>query len=204
MNKMTRTLTSFGIAVATILVSLATIAWAIAAPKAPAGPEPQAQEEVVPEETAEQQASEAPAEEAPAPEEAEAEQPEADEHETFVATWAERIDNFNAGYPLEGYGRAFAEAAYTYGVDPRYSPAIARVESGSGLNCYYDHNAWGWGSYSWPDWESAIDGHVSAMASNYGHTLDYGAASVYNESDPDGWYSEVASSMSQIWESESL
>lgn len=203
MNKTTRTLTSFGIAVATILISLATLAWAIAAPKAPAAPAPQVEEQKAADQTAEQQASEAAPAEAVAAEETPTEQP-ADEHETFVATWAERIDNFNAGYPLEGYGRAFAEAAYTYGVDPRYSPAIARVESESGLNCIYDHNAWGWGSDSWPDWESAIDAHVNAMATYYGYTLDWNAASVYNELDPEGWYNEVSAAMSQIWESDSL
>jgi hypothetical protein len=151
-------------------------------------------------------ATPAPADQAPAVEE----QPKAEPtpepvdeaRETFVTTWAERIDAFNAGYPLEGYGRTFAEAAYDYGVDPRYSPAIARVESGSGLNCTYSCNAWGWGSSSWGDWETAIYAHVAGLAQGYGHTVSYEAALSYNELNPDEWYAQVESCMYQIWESE--
>ena len=135
------------------------------------------------------------------PDDASAEQ---DERETYVSTWAERIDAFNAGYPLEGYGRAFAEAAYAYGVDPRYSPAIARVESGSGRTCAYAHNAWGWGAVGWSDWETAIDAQVSGLASGYGYTLTAAAAQSYNEASPDEWYAQVESCMYQIWESDSL
>lgn len=122
--------------------------------------------------------------------------------DAYIATWAERIDAFNAGYPLEGYGATFAAAAYEYGVDPRYSPAIARVESGSGLNCTYSCNAWGWGSSSWGDWETAIYAHVAGLAQGYGHTVSYEAALSYNELNPDEWYSQVESCMYQIWESE--
>lgn len=122
--------------------------------------------------------------------------------DAYIATWAERIDAFNAGYPLEGYGATFAAAAYDYGVDPRYSPAIARVESGSGLNCTYSYNAWGWGSSSWGDWETAIYAHVAGLAQGYGHTVSYEAALSYNELNPDEWYSQVESCMYQIWESE--
>lgn len=129
---------------------------------------------------------------------------EPDERETFVSTWAERIDAFNAGYPLEGYGRTFAEAAYDYGVDPRLSPAIARVESGSGTNCAYSCNAWGWGTQSWSDWDSAIWAHVGGFASAYGSSLSYDVASAYNELDPDGWYAEVEGCLYQIWESDAL
>lgn len=124
------------------------------------------------------------------------------ERDAYIATWAERIDAFNAGYPLEGYGATFAAAAYEYGVDPRYSPAIARVESGSGLNCTYSCNAWGWGSSSWGDWETAIYAHVAGLAQGYGHTISYEAALSYNELNPDEWYSQVESCMYQIWESE--
>lgn len=137
-----------------------------------------------------------------------AEESEADakaaEREAFVSTWAERIDAFNAGYPLEGYGRTFAEAAYDNGVDPRFSPAIARVESGSGQSCAYSCNAWGWGASSWPDWDTAIREHVSGLAAGYGHTLTYDMAYSYNELNPDEWYAQVESCMYQIWGDESL
>ena len=49
--------------------------------------------------------------------------------EDFVNEWAGRIDAYLAGSPLAGYGRSFAEAAWTYGVDPRWSPAISCIES---------------------------------------------------------------------------
>lgn len=124
--------------------------------------------------------------------------------ELFVSTWAERIDAFNAGYPLEGYGRSFAAAAYDYGVDPRYSPAIARVESGSGRSCSYPNNAWGWGSASWPDWDTAIRAHVSGLAASYGYTLTWDGAVSYNELSPDEWYGQVESCMHQIWGSDGL
>ena len=140
----------------------------------------------------------------PAPAEPEPAPAEPDEREVFVTTWAERIDAFNAGYPLEGYGRTFAEAAYDNGVDPRLSPAIARVESGSGTNCTYSCNAWGWGTQSWGDWGTAIWEQMGAFASTHGSTLTYDMALGYNELDPDAWYAEVEASMYQIWGSDAL
>ena len=124
--------------------------------------------------------------------------------ETYVSTWAERIDAFNAGTPLAGYGRTFAEAAYDCGVDPRFAPAIARVESGSGAACAYPCNAWGWGTASWPDWGTAIWEYTAALGAQYGSTLSYEAALSYNEVTPDAWYAEVEASMYQIWESADL
>lgn len=129
---------------------------------------------------------------------------DAEARETFVTTWAERIDAYNAGYPLEGYGRTFAEAAYDYGVDPRFSPAIARVESGSGENCAFDHNAWGWGSESWPDWDTAIRAHVSGLAENYGPELTMAVAETYNQANVEEWYSLVSLCMEQIWPSDKM
>lgn len=130
--------------------------------------------------------------------------PEDDARELYVSTWAERIDAFNAGYPLEGYGRTFAEAAYDYGIDPRLPPAIARVESGSGEVCFNPYNAWGWGDASWSDWDSAIRGFTASFAEGYGYTLSYEMAEVYNQANVDEWYSWVASCMAEIWESDSL
>lgn len=126
------------------------------------------------------------------------------ERDAFVAVWAERIDAFNAGYPLEGYGATFAAAAYDNGVDPRFAPAIARVESGSGVNCINSCNAWGWGAFSWSDWETAIWDYTAQLGQSYGHTLSYDAALSYNEENPDGWYEEVGNSMYAIYPDESL
>lgn len=47
---------------------------------------------------------------------------------SFVAEWAPRIDAYLAGSPLEGQGATFANAAWKYGVDPRFSPAISNTE----------------------------------------------------------------------------
>lgn len=129
---------------------------------------------------------------------------EVNSRDLFVGIWAGRIDAFNAGYPLEGYGYAFAEAAYDYGVDPRWSPAIARMESSSGLYCFADHNAWGWGDAEWGDWDTAIRSHVRGLGSGYGYTLSWDAAYTYCPPNADFWYSTVSSCMYEIWGSDSL
>jgi hypothetical protein len=93
----------------------------------------------------------------------------------------------------------FAQAAAEYGVDPRISPAISCVESGKGVVCFLPHNAWGWGSYSWPDWETAIRGHVSGFASGYGSTITLEGARIYASNDIyREWYTTVLSEMSSI------
>ena len=149
----------------------------------------------------EQQQQEAPAEQvvesAPAA-------PTVDSREQYISTWAARIDAFNAGWPLAGYGRTFAEAAYDYGVDPRWSPAIARMESSSGTYCFASHNAWGWGDVDWPDWDTAIRSHVRGLAAGYGYTLTWDAAQTYCPPNASYWYSAVSSCMYQIWGSDSL
>ena len=146
--------------------------------------------------------AEAPAEEEPAPDETDDAQDA--EREAYVSTWGARIDAYNAGTPLEGYGQTFAAAAHDLGVDPRFAPAIARVESGSGANCAYACNAWGWGTASWGDWDTAIWEYTAALGSAYGSTLSYGAALGYNEAAPDAWYAEVEAGMYQIWGSAAL
>ena len=59
----------------------------------------------------------------------------ASERDVFVAQWAGRIDAYLAGSPMAGTGKVFAEAAWDYGVDPRWSPAISNTESSKGLYC---------------------------------------------------------------------
>ncbi len=116
-----------------------------------------------------------------------------------VGSWAARIDAYLAGSELEGYGSVFAQAASDYGVDPRISPAISCVESGKGAVCFRSHNAWGWGQVDWPDWPTAIRGHVSGFARGYGGTLTlegaqmYAGSSIYAQ-----WYSTVLSEMERI------
>ena len=122
------------------------------------------------------------------------------ERDAFVAEWAGRIDAFNAGYPLAGYGATFAEAAYDNGVDPRVAPAIARVESASGSVCAYSCNAWGWGSYSWGDWDTAIRDYTAMYAASYGSGISYDIAYTYTSdaASADEWYAQAESCMYSI------
>ena len=126
-----------------------------------------------------------------------------DQRTIFVYVWTKRIDAYLKGTPLSGYGYAFAEAAWDYGVDPRYSPAISYVESSCGAYCFRSHNAWGWGSSSWSDWDTAIRAHVRGLAAGYGYTLTYAGAQKYCPPG-DAWYSAVATQMSRIWATDQI
>lgn len=117
---------------------------------------------------------------------------------TFVESWAGRIDAYLAGSPLSGQGAVFAAAAWDYGVDPRFSPAISCVESSKGAACFLPYNAWGWGSISWGSWEEAIDSHVRGLARGYGYTLSEEAAKKYCPPNWQHWYSRVGEEMSRI------
>ncbi|WP_321973014.1 hypothetical protein [Paratractidigestivibacter sp.] len=122
----------------------------------------------------------------------------ADAESEFVNMWQPRIDAYLAGSPLAGYGKTFAEAAWTYGTDPRLSPAISCVESSKGVVCSKSHNAWGWGSSSWSDWDSAIRDHVKGLATTYGGQLTVGGAQMYCPTTWQDWYSSVLSEMNSI------
>ena len=118
-----------------------------------------------------------------------------------IDLWASRIDSYLASYgaPLAGYGSAFARAAAQYGVDPRIAPAIAVIESGGGKVCFKPHNAWGWGSYGWSDWNTAIDGYVSGFARLYGATLTPQGAEAYASIDTwQTWYNLLHAEMASI------
>lgn len=116
----------------------------------------------------------------------------------FVEEWTVRIDKFLEGSNLEGYGKVFAEAAWDNGVDPRWSPAISNTESGKGSVCFLPHNAWGWGSSSWDNWESAIRDHVAGLAEVYGYSITYEAASIYCPPNKDFWYRTTITTMATI------
>lgn len=118
--------------------------------------------------------------------------------EAFLAEWTERINNYLEGSPLEGYGYEFAYAAWQYGVDPRWSPAISNTESTKGRNCFLPHNAWGWGQRSWSSWEEAIDAHVAGLARSYGFTISLGNAKKYCPPTYESWYANTLSQMQII------
>ena len=120
------------------------------------------------------------------------------DEDAFVSQWTARIDNYLAGSPLSGYGETFARAAWTYGVDPRWSPAISCVESTKGAYCFASRNAWGWGSVSWDSWEEAINAHVAGLARGYGYTLTYAAAQKYCPPNADHWYNSCLAQMNSI------
>ena len=118
--------------------------------------------------------------------------------DAFVASWAGRLDAYLSGSPLAGQGATFAAAAWDYGIDPRWSPAIAYVESSLGAYCFLPHNAWGWGSSSWGSWEEAIYAQVAGLARGYGPTFDYDDALSYCPPSADAWYSSVLGQMNSI------
>ena len=118
--------------------------------------------------------------------------------QAFVDQWQPRIDAYLSGSPLAGYGRTFAEAAWDYGVDPRWSPAISNTESSKGAACFMPHNAWGWGSSGWPDWDTAIRAHVQGLSEGYGYTISVAAAQKYCPPTWESWYAETLAEMESI------
>lgn len=120
------------------------------------------------------------------------------DQDAFVAEWGPRIDAYLAGSPLEGQGNTFATAAWKYGVDPRWSPAISNTESSKGRHCFKPYNAWGWGSASWGSWEEAIDAHVAGLARGYGYTISVANAKKYCPPNWFNWYNNTLSEMNRI------
>lgn len=118
--------------------------------------------------------------------------------DAFISEWTERIDNYLYGSPLSGYGADFATAAWDFGVDPRWSPAISNTESTKGENCFATHNAWGWMSGSFPNWSTAIRAHVKGLSEGYGFTISLANAKRYCPPNAEGWYATTLSEMSKI------
>jgi len=119
--------------------------------------------------------------------------------EEFIEHWTIRLDAWLRGYTLEGYGRVFAEAAWYYGVDPRFSPAISLIESGVGRACFQPHNAWGWGWWGWPDWETAIWAHVKGLGGTYYNGyLSIAAAQTYCPPNWEYWYYVTLNEMKKM------
>lgn len=116
----------------------------------------------------------------------------------FVKIWTKRIDAYLAGSPLAGNGKYFATAAWNYGVDPRWSPAISCVESGKGAHCFKSYNAWGWGSSGWSSWPEAINAHVRGLAVGYGYTVSWENAKKYCPPNAEHWYKTCVSEMNKM------
>lgn len=129
------------------------------------------------------------------------------EEGVFVEVWGQRIDAYLAGTPMAGLGTQFARAAWRYGVDPRWSPAISYIESSNGRYCIKPHNAWGWGAadsdpeglaLSWGSWEEAINAHVQGLARGYGYTISVRGAQTYCPPNWERWYEVTCSEMNRI------
>ncbi len=118
--------------------------------------------------------------------------------QSFVNEWTPRIDSYLSGSPMSGTGQVFAEAAWDYGVDPRWSPAIAYTESSKGAVCFLPHNAWGWGSSSWGSWDEAIRAHVAGLKRGYGYTISESAAKKYCPPNWQHWYNTTSAQMNLI------
>lgn len=124
------------------------------------------------------------------------------DHDAFIAEWTQRIDAYLMGSALEGYGKNFAEAAWNYGVDPRWSPAISTTESGKGAKCAGAYNAWGWRRtsdtwQSFSSWDEAIEKHVAYLARVYGYTISDANAAKYCPPG-DSWYATTVGEMQKI------
>ncbi len=119
--------------------------------------------------------------------------------DAFIETWTERIDAYLEGSPLAGQGKAFATAAWNYGVDPRWSPAISNTESSKGRYCFRNHNAWGWGQNDWDSWGEAIDAHVKGLSKGYGYTITPYLARKYCPPNWIKWYRNTCEQMEKIW-----
>ena len=125
------------------------------------------------------------------------------DYDTFINEWTSRIDNYLAGSPMAGQGYNFAVAAWNTGVDPRWSPAIACIESTKGTYCANSYNAWGWsarggGWRSFGSWSEGISAHVAYLGANYGSTLTPAAAKKYCPPTWQDWYNKVAAQMNRI------
>ena len=117
----------------------------------------------------------------------------------FIAEWTVRINTYLAGSPLAGHGDDFAEAAWEYGVDPRWSPAIANTESTKGRYCFEKYNAWGWmDSITWDSWSEAIDAHVKGLSESYGYSITLKSAKKYCPPSYESWFNKTLAQMKKI------
>jgi len=184
------------------------------AAQAAAEEDKKAEEQQEADQPSESAAAEEPEQEAPEEEPAETEEPQQAEvvieqptddgadwtsdQAAFINDWSARIDAYLAGSPMAGQGTTFAKAAWDYGVDPRWSPAIAFTESSLGMNCFMPYNAWGWGSASWGSWEEAIPAHVAGLARGYGYTISIESAQKYCPPNWEAWYNRTLAQMNMI------
>ena len=111
-----------------------------------------------------------------------------------------RIDAYLVQVPLSsGYGKAFAEAAWETGMDPRWSPAISNTESSKGRNCFSPTTL---GDGIRP---KLVDlgrrpsrSHVAGLARGYGYTISLYYAMKYCPPNYHNWYRDTLNQMQLI------
>lgn len=111
---------------------------------------------------------------------------------------AASINAYLAGSPLAGYGQVFYDAATSHGLDPRLLPAVSCIESSKGACCFRSHNAWGWGSSSWPDWTTAINAMAAGVASGYGSGATPSSMGAAYCPGSQSWINNVTSEMEKM------
>ena len=109
------------------------------------------------------------------------------------------INDYLSGSPTAGTGKYYASAAWDYGVDPRWAPAISCIESTKGSACFRSYNAWGFGGRSFSSWQDGITTVVRCLGGSlYGGHLTQEAAQNYCPPTWQNWYNNVSSEMSKI------
>jgi glucan-binding YG repeat protein len=120
--------------------------------------------------------------------------------ERWIRKYAYAIDCFNAGWPIEGYGRVFAESAWDAGISPTVAAAIARVESGS-FRTLFHSNGFGWSAYLGSDWETVIRNYSFAFSNGYGYDITYSGALRYAANGQEGYWLSLVNQQQAIIES---
>lgn len=133
------------------------------------------------------------------------------EPNTFVVTIKAKKDNRSKrletffkskGSPLTPYAKEFVKIADKHGLDWRFMPAIAGVESTFGLYIPYgSYNPYGWnnGSYSFKSWTAATDHVAGQIKSRWGsmETITPWKIGSYYAASPT-WASKVSNYMNTI------
>lgn len=122
--------------------------------------------------------------------------------------WIDNLNRFLAGSPMAGLGEVFYNEAKKHGIDPRLSPAIARIESGLGSATPGGFNAYGMTAGTVPghprrggwqafySWEDAIACHIAFIKSKWG--TGAGPFNMKGYATSPAWPAKVNSAMSMI------
>ncbi len=134
--------------------------------------------------------------------------PEEDSFSEHDQQWIDNINKFLGGSPMAGRGEVFYKEARKQGIDPRLSPAIARVESGLGAATPGGYNAYGMTAGTVPghprngswqafySWDDAITGHIGYINRMWGPSA--GPFNMKGYATSPTWPTKVNGAMSMI------